>query len=82
MQMIFQDPRIVEPRLTVGDIVGEDWTSTGCAGPLRRRDRVYRLLGEVGLDREHAGRFLMSFRRPKAEVGIAGAPAVESGYRV
>lgn len=85
MQMIYQDPYAsLNPRFTVGDLVGEGLDIHGlCGSPAERRDRVYELLGMVGLNREHAGRFPHEFSGGQRQrVGIARALAVDPEFVV
>jgi microcin C transport system ATP-binding protein len=52
MQVVFQDPfGSLSPRLSIGEIVGEGLEVHGLArDPAERRERVSRVLDEVGLD--------------------------------
>ena len=63
MQIIFQDPSAsLDPRMTVGEIVGEALDIHGlCTGKQERRDRINELLDVVGLNTEHANRFPHEF---------------------
>lgn len=79
MQMIFQDPYAsLNPRMTVGDIIGESLDIHGLAKGNDRRDRVYSLLTMVGLNAEQANRYPHEFSGGQRQrIGIARALAVE-----
>lgn len=78
MQMIFQDPYAsLNPRMTVGDIVGEALDIHKLATGQKRTDRIYELLQMVGLNEEHANRFPHEFSGGQRQrIGIARALAV------
>ncbi len=78
VQMIFQDPYAsLNPRMTVGDIVGEALDIHGLARGKERTERVQELLHSVGLNREHAGRFPHEFSGGQRQrIGIARALSV------
>ncbi|MHB1126163.1 MAG: ABC transporter ATP-binding protein [Bacillota bacterium] len=82
MQMIFQDPfASLNPRMTVGDIVGEPLDVHGLARGKERTRRIYSLLDRVGLLPEHAGRFPHEFSGGQRQrIGIARALAVEPEF--
>ena len=62
MQMIFQDPYAsLNPRMTVGDIIGEALDIHHLASGQKRTNRIYELLETVGLNSEHANRFPHEF---------------------
>lgn len=79
LQMIFQDPYAsLDPRMTVGDIVGEPLDIHHLAIGNERRDRIDELLMQVGLDPEHAGRFPHEFSGGQRQrVGIARSLAAQ-----
>ncbi|MBI1291494.1 dipeptide ABC transporter ATP-binding protein [bacterium] len=80
IQMIFQDPfSSLNPRMTVGSIVGEALAIHNLAPRGEaRRNRVEKLLEQVGLSREAARRFPHEFSGGQRQrIGIARALAVE-----
>jgi peptide/nickel transport system ATP-binding protein/oligopeptide transport system ATP-binding protein len=78
MQVIFQDPYAsLNPRMTVGEIVGEPLMLHGLAQG-RRRERVAEILALVGLAASHAQRYPHEFSGGQRQrIGIARAIAVE-----
>ena len=68
--MIFQDPYAsLNPRRKILDIVAEGIDAHGLAANKKERDaKVIELLETVGLQAEHADRFLMSFPVDSASV--------------
>jgi oligopeptide transport system ATP-binding protein len=85
MQMIFQDPfGSLNPRMTVGGIVGEPLKVHGlCATRQERRERVGRLLERVGLEAAHARRYPHEFSGGQRQrIGIARALASEPSFIV
>jgi oligopeptide transport system ATP-binding protein len=80
MQIIFQDPYAsLNPRLTVGAIIGEALEIHGLAKSRRAlEERVVELLEIVGLQPDHLGRFPHEFSGGQRQrIGIARALAVE-----
>lgn len=80
LQIIFQDPfAAMNPRLRVGEIIGEGLLALGLApGRAARRARVLALLEEVGLPAEAADRYPHEFSGGQRQrVCIARALAVE-----
>ena len=78
MQMVFQDPQSsLDPRMRVGDSVGEALLIQGVSDEEERWGRVEVLLERVGLEREHALRYPHEFSGgQKQRIGIARALAV------
>jgi oligopeptide transport system ATP-binding protein len=83
-QMIFQDPySSLNPRMTVGDIVGEGIDIHRLFSGKRRMERIWELLSLVGLDKEHANRFPHEFSGGQRQrIGIARSLAVEPDFIV
>ncbi|MFT4945186.1 MAG: oligopeptide/dipeptide ABC transporter ATP-binding protein [Halovenus sp.] len=79
LQYIFQDPfSSLNPRMTVGDIVGEPLDIHGLASGDERDRRVEELLDTVGLNRSHAYRYPHEFSGGQRQrIGIARALAVD-----
>ncbi len=80
LQMIFQDPYgSLNPRMTVGEIVGEAIDIHRLAdSPADRKQRIEGLLTSVGLDPVHAERYPHEFSGGQRQrIGIARALAVE-----
>jgi peptide/nickel transport system ATP-binding protein len=79
VQYIFQDPfASLNPRQTVGDIVGEPLDVHGLASGEKRAARVDELLETVGLNPRHAGRYPHEFSGGQRQrIGIARALAVD-----
>jgi len=75
MQMIFQDPfSSLNPRMTVGRIVGEPLVVHNVGTSAERRDRVREILVRVGLMPEHAIRYPHAFSGGQRQrIGIARA---------
>ncbi|WP_068791651.1 ABC transporter ATP-binding protein [Brevibacillus laterosporus] len=84
MQMIFQDPySSLNPRMRVGDIIGEGLDAYGIAKGAKRTERIYELLEKVGLRPEHAKRYPHEFSGGQRQrIGIARALAVEPTFIV
>ena len=78
MQMIFQDPySSLNPRMKVGDIIGEPLQIHALAHGKQLRDEVIRLMGTVGLTEEHYHRYPHEFSGGQRQrIGIARALAV------
>ena len=75
MQMVFQDPNSsLNPRMTVGDIVGEPLRVNGLARGAELEDRVAALLDDVGMNAGDMRRYPHAFSGGQRQrIGIARA---------
>jgi peptide/nickel transport system ATP-binding protein/oligopeptide transport system ATP-binding protein len=82
MQIIFQDPySSLDPRQTIGRIIGEGLVIHGVGGPAERRERVEYLMDVVGLRPEQYGRYPHEFSGGQRQrIGIARALALNPEF--
>src|SRR5215203_4629724 len=78
MQIIFQDPYAsLNPRMKIGDIVGEPLVIHNQGTKSERRDRVAALLRRVGLDPDYMNRYAHEFSGGQRQrIGVARSLAL------
>ena len=75
LQLMFQDPQSsLDPRMRVGTIIGEPLAVQHLGSKRAQRDRVFELLGEVGLPRNAVERYPHEFSGGQRQrIGLARA---------
>ena len=84
MQIIFQDPySSLDPRMTIGESVGEGLKAHGMTNAQQRQDIVVDMLRKVGLEEYHSRRYPHEFSGGQRQrIGIARALATRPKFIV
>ena len=84
MQIIFQDPySSLDPRMTIGESVGEGLKAQGMTNARQRQEIVVDMLRKVGLEEYHSRRYPHEFSGGQRQrIGIARALAMRPKFIV
>ena len=84
MQMIFQDPQAsLNPRMTIGNIIGEPLSEHSKLSKADRQARVHELMDQVGLNSSFIDRYSHEFSGGQRQrIGIARALALNPRFIV